>query len=169
MRTNGHQRCVDSWLEERARGLTSDQYIGLVDVGVGALWERARRTLGDVTLRAIVDRALHSAASEHPILAAVRLDTAGIRAGRLDSRARSVAEIEGAVRCLLVELLTALGHLTADILTPALHEALRDARPRAAPPLRAPRTGTWGPAAATPGVPRWRSPRPKAGRRLSVS
>ena len=141
MTESDHRKCVDSWLEGRARDLTIAQYVALFDAGVSAVWRRASRTLGDVTLRAIMDRVLHTAADDHPMLSSVSLQADGVRVDRLRARARDVGDIEEALRCLLVELLTAIGHLTADILTPPLHEALRAARPRlpAAGPPPAPR------------------------------
>ncbi len=42
-------------------------------------------------------------------------------------------ELTGAIRFVLVEFLSVIGHLTAEILTPALHAQLAASRPLLAP------------------------------------
>lgn len=148
MSESDHHKCVESWLEERAQGLTVVQYPPLLEAGVAAVSQRAQRTLGDVTVRSIIERVIHTAAVDHPVLSSLTLEGGRVRAGRLHGRARSAPELKAALRGLLVELLTVMGHLTADILTPALHAALRAARPT----LLA-SAARRGPAASVPEVP----------------
>ena len=92
-----------------------------------ALWHRARRTLGELTLVTIVDRVLGTAAGKHPVVAAVRLQAGELSWDELRTRAASLPDglAREALRELLVDWLTVVGNLTAEILTPALHETLR--------------------------------------------
>jgi hypothetical protein len=124
MTETDHQTCVDGWLEEQARDLAMPQLLALFDRALTAVWQRAQRTLGDVTLRAIMDRVLHTAADSHPVLSSLKLEASGVRSGDLAERVRSREELTEAMRFLLAEFLTVLGNLTADILTPALHSEL---------------------------------------------
>jgi hypothetical protein len=124
MTETDHQTCVDGWLEEQAKDLALPQLLTLLDRALATVWQRAQRTLGDVTVRAIMDRVLHTAADSHPVLSSLKLEAGGVRSGDLAGRVRSREELTDAMRFLLVEFLTVLGNLTADILTPALHSEL---------------------------------------------
>jgi hypothetical protein len=93
---------------------------------MGAMWKRAQVTLGEVTLAAIVDRVLYTAAARFPALDALKVDADGVHFDELKARIESLDEdaLAQAVQFAMVEFLTVLGHLTAEILTPALHSAL---------------------------------------------
>ena len=123
--SSDHHETVRAWMS-RAAGLPSDQLAHLFEQAVSVLWRRACPTLGDVTLTAIADRVLYNAAEKFPVFDALKLSADGVdyaefreRAGRLSDR-----ELTGGVQFVLVELLTVIGNLTADILTPALHAEL---------------------------------------------
>lgn len=97
--------------------------IALFERALAALWRRAHRTLGEVTLGAIAERVLHTVSKRYPVLAAIDADASGFRFDAL----REQNELEGldeAIELTLVQLLTVIGNLTADILTPGLHAAL---------------------------------------------
>ena len=134
MRDEGeHAVAVDAWLERAAGNQPPKVVLEAFEAAFTALWSCTNVTLGEVTLGAIADRVLHTAAERHPELGrlklgpAGRLDT-GALAGKL-AAARNPALWEGC-RFVLIELLTVLGHLTAEILTPELHAELS----RLAPP-----------------------------------
>jgi len=77
-----------------------------------------------VTLTAIAERVLHNASERFSLLWSLKIEpTRGIQCRELSDRIGSVepAELREAIRFVLVELLTVLGNLTAEILTPALH------------------------------------------------
>jgi hypothetical protein len=96
----------------------------MFETALGALWIRTKTTLGEVTLAAIAERVLHNASEKHPLLWSLKVEPAsGIQCRELRERIGSVqtAELKEAIRCVLVELLTVLGNLTAEILTPELH------------------------------------------------
>ena len=70
----------------------------------------------------------NTATELHPLLASIDVEPPRLRCHRLGLEAgidRAQAAI--AFELVLVELLSVLGTLTAEILTPALHEALADA------------------------------------------
>ncbi len=121
-----HGACVDAWLERAASRLPSDKLLLVFDRGFAALWARAHQTLGDVTLMAIVDRVLYVAAEQYPFLSALKVEPAGLRGQELQQQAGNLPrdELAEAVRFVLVEFLTVLGTLTAEILSPALHAEL---------------------------------------------
>jgi hypothetical protein len=122
-----HSACVDAWLEQAARGLAPEAFLRLFEMALGALWNRTATTLGEVTLTAIAERVLHNASETFSLLWSLKVEpTGGIQCQELRERIGSVqpAALVEAARFVLVELLTVLGHLTAEILTPELHAAL---------------------------------------------
>jgi hypothetical protein len=121
-----HQARVAAWMSQVANGLPSAELLQLLRRAFEVLWWRARFTLGDVTLAAIVDRVLHTASAQFPVLAPLKVEAAGIRFDELDQRIDATREDELAegMSFALAEFLTVLGHLTAELLTPALHDAL---------------------------------------------
>lgn len=142
----GHAACVDAFLERTARGLSPELLLPLLGSAFGAVWIRTKSTLGEVTLTAIAERVFHNAAETFPAFNSLKVDpTVGIASdapGSPSGTADADAMREG-VRFVLVEFLTVLGNLTAEILTPELHAALANvARPQAVCDLGAlPRAG----------------------------
>jgi hypothetical protein len=126
-----HGACVDAWLASGVGRLPHDRLLVAFEQCCGRIWRRANRTLGEVSLTAIVDRVLHLAAEQHPVLSALTLDAGGVHAGHLLAQAdeAGIAELAAAVRFFLVELLTLIGTLTGEILTPALHAAVAEPVP----------------------------------------
>ena len=119
-----HARCVDAWLEGSGTGLAPDALLRLFEAALDAVWIRTNTTLGEVTLTAIAERVLHNASERFSLLWSLKIEpTRGIQCRELSDRIGSVepAELREAIRFVLVELLTVLGNLTAEILTPALH------------------------------------------------
>jgi hypothetical protein len=123
---NDHSASVDAWMHEAAQGLSSSQWLRLFERAFRALWQRAHRTLGDVTLMAIVDRVLYDAAERFPPLVHLRVDVDGLNSDDLRANLDYFdgEQLREALRFVLVDYLTVLGNLTADVLSPALHAAL---------------------------------------------
>jgi hypothetical protein len=122
---NRHVVCVDRWCAQAdtssVEGLLRD-----FEQAFAAVWQRAHLTLGDVTLRAIVDRVIYDAAERSPILSGLSVDESGLRCQPLHERAAGLRpeELAQSVRLVLIQFLSILGNLTADVLTPALHSEL---------------------------------------------
>ena len=121
-----HGTCVDVWLEQSAKGLSAPALARLCEVALSALWLRTKTTLGEVTLGAIGERVLFTAAEKFPFFNAFKVEPGlGIELRVDHSPAfRDDAELRDGIRFLLVELLSVLGNLTAEILTPELHAEL---------------------------------------------
>ena len=117
-------RFVDAWLHGPARALGAADAVTLFERALGALWRRADVTLGEVTLTAIVERVLYTATETHPFLSTLTIERTGICFDGFRQQAAVSANLFEAFRLVLVELLTVLGHLTGEILTPALHAEL---------------------------------------------
>ena len=110
-----HEACVTALMQGRS---PVEQH-ELLRLGLQAIGSRAQQTLGEVTLGAIVDRVLYTARDLHPSLGAISLEATGFHFEDPQS-----AESANGLRFVVIELLTVLGSLTAEILTPALHAAL---------------------------------------------
>jgi hypothetical protein len=129
-----HTEHVDAWLGENTPGASPDELRDLLERALNALWRRTKVTLGEVTLIAIVDRVLYNAAEKYPFCASINVEPSiGFRCeGRHEQGdpLESAALIAGS-RFVLVEFLTVLCNLTADILTPELHRELSSVQRRA--------------------------------------
>jgi hypothetical protein len=119
-----HAGYVDAWLDVAAKTPAPAQLITLFEQALGALWRRTEVTLGEVTLTAIVDRVLYTASEQYPFLSTLTVDRAGISFDGLRSQGAHDTNLREALRLVLVEFLTVLGHLTDEILTPVLHAEL---------------------------------------------
>lgn len=128
MRDRGkHAAFVDAWLERSAKDRSPEVLLQLFEAGLGALWARTKTTLGEVTLTAIAERVLHDASQEFPFFSSLGVEPAtGINSRELRQRIGRAhdSEVMKGIRFVLVEFLTVLGNLTAEILTPELHSEL---------------------------------------------
>ena len=121
-----HAAFVNAWL---ARSTKSSRALRLelFEASLGALWSSAQLTLGDVTLMAIGDRVLYNAVEKFPFLAGLKVEpNRGIQGQALRERVSSLddAELVDGIRFVLVEFLTVIGNLTAELLTSDLHAEL---------------------------------------------
>jgi hypothetical protein len=123
---NDHRAHVEAWMDRGAKEAPPERLLDVFERAFGAMWRRARVTLGDVTLMAILDRVLYNAAEKFPVLSSLEVDATGLRGGKLRERAGSLHrdQLAEGIRFILVEFLTVLGNLTAEVLTPALHSEL---------------------------------------------
>jgi len=123
---NNHRARVDAWMDRAAKEAPPERLLDAFERAFGAIWRRARVTLGDVTLMAILDRVLYTAAERFPLLSPLEADATGLRSDKFRQRAGSLHpdQLREGIRFILVEFLTVLGNLTAEVLTPALHSEL---------------------------------------------
>lgn len=128
---NEHEACVDAWMARVVPGRSPVQLVDLLERAFAAMWARADLTLGEVTLGAILDRVLYNAAETHHVLSALKVEPSGLRCTELRQRAPALSDhqLADGMRFVLVEFLTVLGSLTAEILTPALHAELSRVAP----------------------------------------
>jgi hypothetical protein len=143
---SSHQAAVDAWLERSIDHDSSVEVVRLFHTAFEAVWRRAVTTLGSVTLTAIAERVLVNATERYAFLAAVNPRPNGDARWRehLHERLTVVprADLIAGLRFGLVELLTVIGALTAEILSPELHAALEETIPVSAASVRAARTAS---------------------------
>jgi hypothetical protein len=125
-RQNLHSAFVIAWMEQIVQPLAPAQMVQTFAAAFAAMWGRAQRTLGEVTLSAITDRVLHNAKESFPILSSLAVEPTGLGTGDLGSRADTIPreQLWEAIQFVLIEFLTVLGTLTTEILTEALHAEL---------------------------------------------
>ncbi len=122
-----HEDSVEAWLERAARDCATGPLLQLFEAALAALWAHTETTLGEVTLTAIAERVLFNAAERFPFFAAVTVEPElGIQLRGLRAQLRTLhaAQLREGIRWVLVELLTVIGNLTAELLTPELQAAL---------------------------------------------
>jgi hypothetical protein len=131
----GHAACIEAVMERSGSALAPGRQLDVFGTAFNALWQRAQLTLGDVTLMAIVKRVLYKASEHYPVFKALTVANTGIARSELEMQLAqlSLAQRDAALRYVLVEVLTVIGSLTADILTPALHQALLNVLPANTP------------------------------------
>lgn len=117
-----HGACVEALLGD----FPTERLFSVFEAAFNAIWQRALISLGNVTLSAIVDRVLYNAAEQHPLLSALKLLRDGVDCRELSRKIGPLEQepLAPSLRFVLVELLTVIGRLTAELLTPAMHEAL---------------------------------------------
>ena len=132
-----HASAVADWLACVGEGADTAALVALLGAALHALWARANATLGDVTMTVIARRVLHVGVARFPVLRPLALKTAPARLLELDAtplRGADPADVAAAVAFVLTELLTVIGTLTGEVLTPALHAELARVRLPTRPP-----------------------------------
>jgi len=128
-RVDDHLATVDRWMARAVttRGSTR-ALLEAFQAALVALCQRAVMTLGPVATIAIRDRVIQHAIVRHPFFAAVPSATGELRCEDIEVVTTlgdvPFAELSAGVRTVLVELLSVLGTLTAEILTPELQAEL---------------------------------------------
>lgn len=115
-----HAACVEAWLQ----AIEPDLLIPQFERALKSLWRRAEATLGEVTLSAIFERVLCVTSESQPCVTTLKLDRSGLRFDEFREQEAGDANLREVVRLVLTEFLTVVGHLTGEILTPALHAQL---------------------------------------------
>lgn len=144
---NTHAKRVDRWLAKAAKDLPRERQVALFERAVAALWQRAHMTLGEVTLCAVTERVLHHAAAKYSFLAQLKVERDGVR--RFDVLAQSLAGVDDgtlnqSLRFVVIEILSVLGNLTDEIVTPGLHAELAKVSARERGEARGKRRGSKG-------------------------
>lgn len=124
-----HAQVVDTWLARAAAPRSTRSLLRTFETTLCALWSRAIGTLGAVTMNAVADRVLANAVDRFPCFGALHPSVAGpLRCYELRLQSRlgraSFGELVLGIRSTMIELLSLLASLTADILTPELHAEL---------------------------------------------
>jgi hypothetical protein len=134
-----HAASVNAWLEHSTKSLSPKLRLEMFEASLCALLSCVRMTLGDVTIMAIMDRVLLNAAEKFPFFSAFTVEpNRGVQGQDLRERvaALDASELMDGIRFVLVEFLTVIGNLTAEVLTLELHAELsksyRGGRVRAA-------------------------------------
>lgn len=140
-----HIEVVDAWIKRSAERCSSSELVALFSAAIDELWGRAVTTLGTVTLAAITDRVLGMATGRYPFLSAINPRPNGDGRARQQAQERLAlvprAELLQGLRFAVIEMLSVIGRLTAEILSRELHgvlaavtdRALDDKQPAAAP------------------------------------
>lgn len=121
-----HEKQVLAWEEMNTQGLRPEQIAQLFGSAIHAIEQRSLLTLSSVTVQIVADRVLHESREKFPILSLVQTESGGLNFNSLIQTCErsTVTEVGDALRYLLVELLSVIGNITADVLTAPLHKEL---------------------------------------------
>jgi hypothetical protein len=126
-RPERHTACVDHWLASLPADLDSPRHVDFFQKAVDCVHSQVCKTLGEITVRAVTDRVVHLCADDFPDLSALRVMPDGsVRCEELRRQGSALLpeELIDGTRAVLIDLLSVLGSLTAEVLTPELHRAL---------------------------------------------
>lgn len=123
---NIYAELVQDWESKNTSDLSLAQRAILLEIAVHVIEKRALMTLSSVTLEVILDRVLHQSNEKFPILSGVKFINKQLNFQDLlqTGKGHKPEDLVEALRFLLIELITVLGRITADILTSPLHKEL---------------------------------------------
>src|SRR5438552_3434923 len=126
MEKTDHAKRVNSWMEEVAKDAPVASLLLLFEAAWSALWRRAENAVGEVALGSIAELVRSKSVERYQFLSPLSLEADGISCKALLESAGSLekGEVQEGLRFMLVELLTIIGDLTDQVLTPGLYEEL---------------------------------------------
>ncbi len=124
--TDNHIEVVDEWFSANSIGLSLDQQVMLLEQGIHKVEQRALRTLSNIGLMVILDRVLHQSIEKFDFLSEVKIINGIDLDGILNSEKKlDTQNLIIGLRYFLIEILTVVGRLTAEILTKPMHTELK--------------------------------------------
>ena len=123
---NTYAKLVQDWEKKTAIGLPLTKRVELLEKAIHVIEQRALMTLSGITLEVILDRVLRQSHEKFPVLSDVSLINKHLSFQELlhTGKNHKSEELIEALRFLLIEFITVLGRITADILTAPLHKEL---------------------------------------------
>lgn len=135
------QRRTDQRMPTRLEGADKAEIVDAFEDALSTIWARLAPTLGVITVRTILRRALHMAKERHPPLAHVAVTERGLSFSGLRAHLRDLprsALVEG-LRELVNSLFDILAHLSGSVLLDHVQRGIEGlADMKGAPPPRAP-------------------------------
>jgi hypothetical protein len=121
-----HSNKVKDWIDVATPGLSSPQLIKLFELAVTKLWLRSCVTIGDVTVLAIVDRALTTCDQVHKVSIPLSIGPDGILWDEFRQLAANLSkdEIIRALTYFATEFIAIASSITGEFLSAPLHKEL---------------------------------------------
>lgn len=117
---------VDKCIERLSHDVPLEKLGPVLAQLVGALWFRSSRTLSEVTLSAIFERALFLSKDKFPFLASFKIDHNNPLSAAFDkSREADNQQLVNGFRYFLIEIINLVGNLTSNILLTGLYQELQ--------------------------------------------
>jgi len=134
MHKSEHAKHVDAWLESAAKGIRPQDLPGLFAAAWAALWRRAESAVGALALESIARLVQARAAERYPFLSALKLGSSEVSGATiLDSAAPDAGRAREGLGFMLTELISVIGDLTDEVLTPGLYAELSRLKPTLPP------------------------------------
>jgi hypothetical protein len=127
MRLNSkdHSAHVGSWIKTSTPGLSSDQLIELFEFTLDRLWKRSSISMSEVTLVAVIDRALFNSSDRFKLLELLKIDIGGIdwKAFKATVAQLNPHEVTRAFTFFITEIISIIGNITGELISgPLLQE-----------------------------------------------
>ena len=121
-----HAKKVDEWISKSVVGLEQVDQARVLASAILEIENRVLLTLSSITWKAILERALSQSSEQHPLLLGIKVEAHGLSiAGLLPSlQSEHTNQVIESFRFFIIEILTIVGNLTAEVLSEPLYRVL---------------------------------------------
>lgn len=123
-----HAKKVDEWISKSVVGLEQVDQARVFASAILAIENRILLTLSSITWKAILERALSQSIEQHPLLSGIKVEAHGLSiAGLLPTlQSEQTNQVIESFRFFIIELMTIVGNLTAEVLSEPLYRVLSE-------------------------------------------
>lgn len=126
MRKPDHAEYVAAWMERAAKDASVTSLLLMFEGAWSSLCRRAESAVGQVVLESISELVLSKSVEQHRFLSPLKLEGNGVSSKLISKSAGAMEkrELQEGLCFMLAELLTVIGDLTDQVLTPGLYDEL---------------------------------------------
>jgi hypothetical protein len=130
-----HSSKVEAWVNSTTIGLSSQELINHFEITFNKLWEQSSHKMSEVTLDAVMDRAIFTSSDTHKFMLELKLGPSGIRWDEFREKTSDLNrnELKRAFTYLLTQFIVISSNITGGILTDALYKTLLNIKPKKKP------------------------------------
>jgi len=123
-----HAKKVDEWISKSVVGLEQVDQARVFASAILAIENRILLTLSSITWKAILERALSQSIEQHPLLSGIKVEAHGLSIAELlpTLQSEQTNQVIESFRFFIIELMTIVGNLTAEVLSEPLYRVLSE-------------------------------------------
>jgi hypothetical protein len=130
-----HSSKVEAWIKSTTVGLSSQELINHFETTFDKLWEQSSNKISEVTLSAVMDRAIFTSSDTHKFMLELKLGPSGIRWDEFREKTTELNrnELKRAFTSLITQFIVISSNITGGILTDTLYKTLLNIKPKKKP------------------------------------
>jgi hypothetical protein len=127
-----HSSKVETWVNSTTVGLSSTELINHFETTLNKLWEKSSHQISEVTLSAVMDRAIFTSSETHKFMLELKLGPSGIRWDEFREKTTDLNrnELKRAFTYLITEFIVIFSNITGGIITDTLYKTLLNIKPK---------------------------------------